>query len=499
MSRRTPVLYRFLESLFRHRWIFLLSVLVVTTVTAVALVLRGQTFTATAMTQVVTDDIQSALGNAPNYGWSTAAQVQSNKLNDLLNDNQVGGFLDSALTSAQLSHPISVDPMAADPRYLELRKHLSASPVSDNTFEISLVWPDKDDAGKIVAAVRAQYVAEVGQDRSAQALNTGRFLDQQIANYSKRLQTAEDALTSFKEEHAGASPEMESSTYSQLSSLQSQLDQAQISGDDANRRAAALKQELRTLKPTSLLESMPSQNPAIVHLQALESQLSALQVRYTDLNPAVIQKKQELADYTRSLTDQMKSHGNAVAPSVLNKMTQNPAYQEVQQAYTDATIAQAIQTEQISNLKKRMSQYQAMLATMPAAEKLLADKMREYDVLKTQYTKLTSKREEVRTQANLDSLAATSTLRDLDRVYPQPTLTKTKEIALLAGSVILGLIVGIIILIISEWMNTSLRYETDTEYILGVPVLVVLPEVAELRALEHSSGKRMLSAPTTPA
>ena len=71
-----------------------------------------------------------------------------------------------------------------------------------------------------------------------------------------------------------------------------------------------------------------------------------------------------------------------------------------------------------------------------------------------------------------------------------------------AGSLLLGLIVGLMLVVMSEWADRSLRYGTDAERVLGVPVLAVVPEASDLRLALPDPGarrpgglRRLLAAP----
>src|SRR5436309_2986347 len=97
MSRSTPITFRILDAFFRHLWLFLIALVVVSGVTMTALYLRSRTFHATALTQVVTEDVASELGVKQSDSWSSPAQQNVDHMNDLLNDDLPSGFVDTAL------------------------------------------------------------------------------------------------------------------------------------------------------------------------------------------------------------------------------------------------------------------------------------------------------------------------------------------------------------------------------------------------------------------
>ena len=110
-------------------------------------------------------------------------------------------------------------------------------------------------------------------------------------------------------------------------------------------------------------------------------------------------------------------------------------------------------------------------------------------------------RREVQLQANLDRQTASDSLLPVGITYATPTTGKTKLIAMLFGSLLLGCLVGVILVVLSEWSDHSLRYEGDAERLLGVPVLAALPETADLRTAParralSGAGASALSGPT---
>ena len=129
---------------------------------------------------------------------------------------------------------------------------------------------------------------------------------------------------------------------------------------------------------------------------------------------------------------------------------------------------------------------------IPAAQRLLADKMRDYRTLSDEYDDFEKKRDALQTQADLERMSASSSLLPIGVTYAMPTTGRTKLIAMLFGSLFLGCLVGAILVVLSEWSDHSLRHEADAERLLGVPVLAALPETADLRV---SPARRALSGP----
>jgi len=473
-------------------------VLIVTAITIYAVETRNQTYQAEALTQVVKEDT-SVLGEDNSQSFTPPAQVNVNHFNDLINDDLPGGFLDQALKSAGLTTPINVDPRAEDPRYAALRKHLSAAPQSDTLFSINLTWDNKDECEAIVSALQKQYIEEVGLDESAQETATGRFLDTQISDYEDRLRRAEQALIDYKSNNQGETPEQQSAAVGQLTTLQAQLDEAQITARDGQLKIAALQNEIGQVKPISLLSREETISPLQVRLDDLKVQLDELKAKYTPSHPEVIAKQQEVDSLEQMMKQKEKENSPEAASVTSDKLADNPEYGELKMQQTDATIASETQQAEIQNLQTRITQYQGEIKKMPEAEKELTDKTRAYGILKDMYDKLLTEREDIRLKGNLDKVSASSTLSPIGLVFAEPTLSTGKKMMLIIGAVFLGITIGVIALILTEWTDNTLKYEGDTELLLGVPVLALLPDAPDLRYIPGGGthkGRKLLSAGT---
>lgn len=491
MYQRDNTAARFAESFFRHRWLFIIAVVVVSVATILAISMRSHTWQASALTQVKTEDVATELGEEQPATYVTPSQQNVNQFTDLLKDNLPGGFLDTALRNANLDVPINVDPKADDPRYHLLMKNLTVEPSSDTLFTVNLTWTNPRECEKIVAALQRQYIEEVGLDRSAQSIATARFLDTEISDYEARMRRAEQLLINFKQENAGHLPEEQSAAMTQLSSLEAERDNLMITEKDASLKTNALQDRLKSVTPYTVLEQNVAESPLMVQLLQLKAQRDAMLAKYKPNHPAVLAIDDQIKNLEADVADKSRAHAPEASSIVGTKRQDNPLYISLQQQLVEARITALTQQAQLGELDKQIDQYQAMVQRMPTQQRELNDRTRDYSILKERYETLLKKREEVEMQGALDKVSASSTLTPIGWIYAEPSMTHSKMIGVVAGSVVLGLIVGILLLILNEWSDRSLRYPSEVERQLGIPVLAVLPESAEMRRLGGSDrGKR---------
>ncbi len=496
MHQNTPIIYRIADSFFRHQRLFWCALLVVSTLTMGALYARSKTYHATAMTQVQTDSVAAVLNaDSQQTSWTSPSQKNVDRFTELSKQDQPGGFLDTALRNAHLATPINVDPQADDPRYTLLQKNLAAAVESTNQFSISLIWDNPDECKSIVDALQKQYIDEVGLDRVANSVASVRFLNSQIDQVDARMRRAETALTNFKATYGGQLSDSDSAYSSQLDSMKAALEDRQVTLGESDSKKAALQQQLAQMKPMSVAEQTVSQQ------SPLERQIADLLAKREVLlvgSPGMAARTPDHPDVVaidKSIAAlQKQQKADAAAPenqhNTLTKMEDNPQYQQLEIEIADASIAAVADRKEMQNLQQQIGKYQALVNQIPAAQRQLSDRTRDYSNAQALDQKLRSQRDDVQTKASLDRLDASSSLSPIGVTYAMPTTGRTKLIAMLLGSLFLGALVGAILIVLSEWSDHSLRHEADAERLLGVPVLASVPESLDLRVLP---GGRALS------
>ncbi len=481
MYRRTPIVFRIADSFFRHQLLFWCALLLVSGLTMGALYARSKTFHAVAMTQVQGETVAAALGETDANAYITPAQKSVDKFSDLIKQNQPGGFLDVALKKANLAAPINMDPEADDPRYAMLLKNLSALPESANQFSINLTWGNQEEDKGIVEALQDQYIKEVGIDRSIRNTTSVAFLDSQIAGVRRKMHRSEKALADFKASNGGQLSDAESAYSTQLSSLEAQLTDKQITLGESAHKKAFLQSQLAQMKPMSVLETtLSDQSPVEREIAGLLAKRdNELAAGKTPQHPDVVALDGRISEMEH------QQRANAGAPqnkrNSQTKLQENPQYQNYNQQIAEAAIAQEADQQEMQNLRQQIGKYQALVGRIPAAQQQLLDKTRDYRTQQDLYETLTKKRQDMDMQASLDQVSASSSLVPVGITDALPTTGRTKMIGMLFGSLLLGVLVGVILIVVSEWSDHSLRYEADAERLLGVPVLASLPEAAGLR------------------
>jgi uncharacterized protein involved in exopolysaccharide biosynthesis len=474
MHDLSTVQYRIADSFFRHRLLFFAVAALVTASALGVILLRGTGgFTAGGSIWASPDDMAQSLGRDPRRNeWISLAQVNTNRFNDMTNDDLPGGFLDRALRRAKLVPPINLDPKAHDPRLTMLQKGLSCATRSGEVFAISLTWDNSNECERIVEALREEYLEVSTRKQRAVFKGTREFLDQQIKNYERRMRIAEQALINFKQSNLGESPEAGNAVVRQLAELRRQLDDLTITSRDAGLKREAIRDRIRQIKPTSILEQTIGDDPRVRKLRELETDRALLLAQFKPNSDEIQTVDTQIAALQRSLAKKEHEGRNVLE----TKLQDNPEYQALNQQLTDARIESTTRASQMQLLRGRIFDYVDRVQKLPGRQRRLTDRTRNYTILKTQYENLLKQREEAEIQGDLRAITAPQTLDRIGTVVAHWATTKKKLALMVAGSILMGLVLAVVVVILSEWVDPSLRYAEDAERIFGVPALVMLPE-----------------------
>lgn len=489
MYQRTPILYRIADSFFRHRWLFLITVLVVATTTSVIVLKRSEKYVSTTAVQIVPDRVSTDLGIDRSDPWNSPAQQNATAFNEYM---QMPSFRQTVLTQlkGKIAAPIDADPQRNDPRLNMLVGGISAYAQTSRLMGINLVWDDPEEAKQLLKAFRDEFVSDMSQERSIGSTDTIKFLDKEIAANKTKMQQAEQSLINYKTLHSGELPEAQSNDIAQWSSLKAQLENMKITADDAALRRAAVMQRMAQIKPI-LLEQTTGVSP-------FDNQINDLKVRKEALiasgklptHPMVSALADQIRVMERAQATKRKAGASETSNVLQSKSQQNPEYQDLQGQLTQTEIDAKTQKRQMQALQSQIADYDARVRQAPEGQKTLTEKQRDYGSYKARYERLQNSRDDFVLRNKLQKVSALSTYQNAYDPYSQPVLGTTKKAVMLLGSLILGMIVGMVLVVLSEWADRSVRYEGDAEHLLGVPVLAMLPETAELRYLPAPHGSR---------
>jgi uncharacterized protein involved in exopolysaccharide biosynthesis len=155
--------------------------------------------------------------------------------------------------------------------------------------------------------------------------------------------------------------------------------------------------------------------------------------------------------------------------------------------------------QQEKRLRERVSEYQSKLDAMPSRESELVELTRDYRTLQTTYEGLLVKREDAKLAANLERRNIGEQFKVLDpaRVPEQPY--SPNRIVIVAGGAVGGLVIGLLIIGVIEYRDSTFTCEDEVVRLCQIPVLALVPIMISAEERGRSRKRRLAAIVATVA
>jgi len=278
-----------------------------------------------------------------------------------------------------------------------LQEEVKIGSETQNLFSISYESPDPQLARRVVQAMLTIYV-ETNLGSSRAEMDTARqFIDEQIRDYERQLDAAEQRLANFKQANMGLLPgdtgyyQRLDKARAVLEAARSQLQDATASREELQRQLASVPQFYKGVSTASTDSGPPSD--LYVRILEIEKSIDEMLTRYTDKHPDVITAQRRL----EALREQVQSQNDAAAAPQSEddkaSNTPNPLYEQIKLQLVTVESSIATLKGGVERAEANVAELEKLANRVPAVEAELAKLNRDYDVIKNNYEALLTRRE----------------------------------------------------------------------------------------------------------
>ncbi|HTC46964.1 MAG TPA: GNVR domain-containing protein [Candidatus Aquilonibacter sp.] len=342
-------------------------------------------------------------------------------------------------------------------------------------FNVSVTFDNPQLAQQICQEITSMFMEQNATGRVAQSNKVSQFLTEQLNEAKAKLEEQDKGLAKFKAEHLVSMPEQEQTNLTLLSGMNTQL--------DATTQALTRAQQDKTLNETLLsqqeanwkLSQAGQQNPETQdqELAALESQLAALQAKYTPEHPDVIKLKTQIEDLKRRMGE---APAPKAAPSAAQiSLREPPSIQQLRTKIKQDEFTISDMTKRQSQIQDQIRAIQGRLQASPVVEQQLKELTRSYQTASDIYNELLKKRENSAMATDLEHEQQGENFRVLDSPSLPLTPSFPKKIVFVGGSLGAGLALSLGILYLLAVSDKAMYSERDVELCMKLPVLTTVP------------------------
>lgn len=406
MKEQFDLLVQYLRGIWLQRQWIAISLWVICPLGWVAVTMMPNQYSSEARVYADTESILQPLlrGIAVDTDPSQELALMSKTLLSRPNLEKIARFTDG---ETEIEDSVLMREQIAK-RVANLKKNLSfKSAGEENLFTINYSGADPYYTQKVVQAAIDVFIENtVGQKRQ-ETDKANKFLIGQLKEYETRLVDAEVQLADFKRFNTGYMPGSEQNYYRRLQTLQDELEDTRLTVLETDIQLATARKQLSDETAIAVQQMANISTEYDIRLETLETRLDELLFRFTDKHPDVVETRRQIADLKQLQqgSQQRASSATAYSNAVLQDIKLNISQLENQLA--SLKVREANQVEKHNLLAKKLEQ-------LPQVEAQLTSLMRNYDITKSKYEDLLSRREAALISKSVDASSDEITFRVIE-------------------------------------------------------------------------------------
>lgn len=259
-----------------------------------------------------------------------------------------------------------------------------------------------EEAQMISQGVADNFLALMTKLNKEDNSTTLKFLDERIKIAKEEMETAENKLAAYQQEHKIYAPdEQAKAIIANLNNYDTTIAQLQAQSEGDSAKLAGVTSQLEQ-QNASLLEYNVSDNTNIGNIRESivnkRVELVGLQQQFTDEHPDVIKAKEELNSLEKSLSDEIAKAVNS------QSVTLSPVQSNLLKDKISTEVQISVNNASLEALKAKQAEAQDSIATLSADSVEYMRLSREATITGQVYTSLVQNYEQTRIQEAKDSM-----------------------------------------------------------------------------------------------
>jgi polysaccharide chain length determinant protein (PEP-CTERM system associated) len=336
--------------------------------------------------------------------------------------------------------------------------------VATVAFQVSYVGTDPATVAKVANHIALFYVEKSDEMRTGQASRTAAVLKQELDATKGRLDKMDQRVVSFTASNAGALPQQVTSTIAKYTQATQQLQM--ISGEQFRllERRDTLQNEIANLSSPGVTADVTS--PA-VQLARAQRELDDLKLRFSDSMPEVREKKKEIASL------------EAVAAEAKATTETTPTRIATLQSQVTGINTRLEQLKKSTDdIRAEMRGYDSLIQRAPVRDAQFEQISRDVQSTRDRYEQLQKRYQDAVLAERSERRQGDEEFQILDAAQPATGPGAPARPLLVIGSVALAVALGIGLVLLLSWFDTSFGSVDELRAFTHVPVLVTIPIIS---------------------
>jgi len=296
-------------------------------------------------------------------------------------------------------------------------------------------------------ALADAYIRQSIEKKTKEATRKLEFIDRQLKKITENLKSSAVKIEEFKKGANTVSLSAKAEVIiKQMSEAEAKLEEISMESEMLNNLYKRIKKG-KHLEALSVVGIGSGNEALLEQVRALQEAIlkkKILRQDYTEMYPGVIKLTKEIAYLRKTIVETIENLRNSIA-------------------------------EKKHLLEKSIAKYQKQLNMLPADERMYGQLQRKFAVNEKIYSYLLEKRSETA----IIKASTVSKNRIIDTALLPDTPIKPKRKLIILVGVILGLIVGIALAFLRNFLDDRIQTEEDVKHLTDVPILGLVPHIKD--------------------
>jgi len=363
----------------------------------------------------------------------------------------------------------------------ELKTTIKFSGTSrENLYTISYENDSPDLAKLVVKSLLTIFMeSNLGEVRKDQDSAT-QFLEQQKAEYERRMRELENELTRFKQRNLTLLPDGSGGYYEQIRNGKKKIESVKLELSILNERMETTQRQVEGEEPSFGLGPIPESQLRVqtgdidARIRNMEMRLDDLSVKYTNRHPDVAQTRKSLAKLKaerEAIIAEARGDASEGTSGGGFNIDKNPIYQQMRLSLAELEADVAAKRKLLTLLETQVAELEGSIGTVTALEAERRDLLSDYQIVKKNHAKLEGRLEASNLGRKADSSSDNVRFRVVDPPRA-PTVPSGPNRVLFSSLVLLGgLAVGFGIAFLMSQFRPTFDERQILSDTLGLPVL----------------------------
>jgi len=344
-------------------------------------------------------------------------------------------------------------------------------------FKVSFEDRKPELANQVANELITLFLDENVKVRTERANQTTEFLTQEADKLRTELETLENQLATFKQEHGNVLPDNVNTSMTAMQRTEGELHEVDRDYKSAQEELRFLDVELATARAGNLNGPVTQTLSPAQELEKARSEYARLSATYNENHPDVRAVKRKIATLESSTASSSKAAGGNTIGDL--------AVAKVEAKIASARGRVASLGQQQGSLRARMRQLENELQKAPQVERGLSALMRDHENAQKKYDEIRSKQMTAQVAENLegDKKAERFSLLEPPLMPDRPIKPNRKK--MIAMSFVLAVVGALALIAILENINGGVRGADALEAIVRQRPMSIIPYIALDEELEQ--------------